>query len=132
MPTISGAHHLALTVTDVERSAAWYRDLLDLVEVLSGSDDSVSFRVLAHPGSGWVMGVRQYAAGSGDGFDELRTGLDHLAFGVATRSELDAWENELQRRGITYTPAAETPIGTVVVFRDPDNIQLEFWLPRPS
>jgi len=23
----------------------------------------------------------------------------------------------------------ETPIGTLVVFREPDNIQLEFWLP---
>jgi predicted enzyme related to lactoylglutathione lyase len=30
---------------------------------------------------------------------------------------------------VTFTPAAETPIGTVVVFRDPDNIQLELWLP---
>ena len=65
----------------------------------------------------------------GDGFDEFRTGLDHLALGVASRAELTAWEDELERRGITYTPAAETPIGTVVVFRDPDNIQLEFWLP---
>ena len=35
----------------------------------------------------------------------------------------------LERRGISFTPAVETPIGTVVVFRDPDNIQLEFWLP---
>lgn len=28
-----------------------------------------------------------------------------------------------------FTPIAETPIGSVIVFRDPDNIQLEFWLP---
>ena len=40
-----------------------------------------------------------------------------------------SWEAELARRGITFTPAAETPIGTVVVFRDPDEVQLEFWLP---
>jgi hypothetical protein len=36
---------------------------------------------------------------------------------------------ELSSRDIPFTPAAETPIGTVVVFRDPDNIQLEMWLP---
>jgi glyoxylase I family protein len=129
MPTITGAHHLALTVTDVERSAAWYRDLLGLVRVLDGSDDTVTYQVLAHPDSGWVMGVRQYSAGRSDTFDEYRTGLDHLAFGVSSREELDGWQEELDRRGISFTPAVETPIGTVVVFRDPDNIQLEFWLP---
>lgn len=129
MPNITGAHHLALTVTDVERSAAWFRDLLGLVSVFEGSDDAVAFQVLAHPDSGWVMGVRQYIAGSGDRFDEFRTGLDHLAFGVSSREELDDWHQELDQRGISLTPAAETPIGTVVVFRDPDNIQLEFWLP---
>jgi len=59
----------------------------------------------------------------------VRTGLDHLAFGVATRAELEEWEKQLSSRGITFTPIAETPIGSVIVFRDPDNIQLEFWLP---
>ena len=39
------------------------------------------------------------------------------------------WQKELSSRGITFTPIAETPIGWVIVFRDPDNIQLEFWLP---
>jgi len=129
MPTITGAHHMALTVSDVERSAAWYADLLDMTVVLAGGDDSVSFKVLAHPGSGWLMGVREYRDGSGDRFDEFRTGLDHLAFAVPDRPELDAWEAELARRSIAYTPVKETPIGSVLVFRDPDGIQLEFWLP---
>ena len=132
MPTITGAHHLALTVTDAERSAAWYTDVLGLVQILAGDDDEVSFRVLAHPGCGWVMGVRAYRDGSGDAFDELRTGLDHLAFGVSSRDELSAWEAELTARDIAFTPATETPIGTVGVFRDPDNIQLEMWLPLGS
>ena len=30
MPTIEGAHHVALTVRDAERSAAWYTDLLGM------------------------------------------------------------------------------------------------------
>ena len=114
MPTITGAHHAALTVTDADASAAWYMDLLGMVQV---------------PGCGWIMGVRSYRDGSNDRFDELRTGLDHLAFGVSSLDELHAWEAELSSRDIPFTPAAETPIGTVVVFRDPDNIQLEMWLP---
>jgi glyoxylase I family protein len=73
--------------------------------------------------------VRQYPTRRADVFDEFRTGLDHFAFGVATRAELENWQRELSSRGITFTPIAETPIGSVIVFRDPDNIQLEFWLP---
>ena len=128
MPSITGCHHLALTVSDADRSAEWYSSLLNMKVVLSGDGD-VRFRLMAHPESGWMLGVRQYKDRTADSFDEFRTGLDHLAFHVASAAELQEWEKELSVRGITYTPAAETPIGSVVVFRDPDNIQLEFWLP---
>jgi len=130
MSTITGIHHAALTVTDAERSAAWYSDLLGMAVVLSGEDDAVRFRVLADPSSGVVIGLREYRDGAGDRCDEFRTGLDHLAFGVGSEDDLRAWEAELAGRDIAYTPATETPIGTVVVFRDPDNVQLEFWLPK--
>ena len=129
MPSITGAHHAALTVSDADASASWYCDLLGMQVVLSGDDETVQFRVMAHPESGWFLGVRQYAGHSADRFDEFHTGLDHLAFGVSTRAELEAWERELAQRGVPYSPIAETPIGSVIVFRDPDNIQLEFWLP---
>ena len=129
MATITGGHHIAFTVRDADKRAAWYADLLGMQVVFQGEDDTVRFRVLAHPGSGWIVGVRQYLGREEGQFDEFRTGLDHFAFTVASRDELTAWEGELAQRGITFTPSAETPIGTVVVFRDPDNIQLEFWLP---
>ncbi|MBV9092413.1 MAG: VOC family protein [Streptosporangiaceae bacterium] len=129
MPSITGGHHVALTVTDADRSAEWYGSLLNMQVALSGDSEEVKFRVLADPKSGWVLGVRQYPARPGPTFDEFRTGLDHLAFGVDSRAELEAWEKELSARGITFTPIAETPIGSLIVFRDPDNIQLEFFLP---
>ena len=129
MPSITGGHHIALTVSDVNRSAEWYSSLLNMQVALSGDSDEVSFRLLVDPKSGWGLGVRQYPAHHSDRFDEFRTGLDHFAFGVATRAELEDWEKELSARGITFTPIAETPIGSVIVFRDPDGIQLEFWLP---
>ena len=129
MAATTGGHHIAFTVTDVQRSAAWYSDLLGMQQVMEHKDDEVSAIVLADPASGWVVGLRQYLDKPHDGFDEFHTGLDHFAFGVSSRAELDAWVPELERRGITFTPPADTPIGTVIVFRDPDNIQLEFWLP---
>jgi glyoxylase I family protein len=130
MPAIVGAHHTALTVSDVERSAAWYADLLGLVVVRQGDDDVVSYRILAHPATHCVIGLRQYHGRPDGPFDEFRTGLDHLAFGVADRAELESWEAELAQRGdIRFTPIVDTAIGAVIVLRDPDNIQLELWLP---
>jgi len=127
---LTGIHHLALTVTDVERSAAWYRELLGMVQVIGDDTDDVRYRVLAHPDSGMVIGLRQYpVAGSGDAFDEMRTGMDHVAIGVESADELAGWAARLDELGIAHSPVTETPIGTVIVFRDPDNIQLEFWLP---
>ena len=128
MPDITGAHHAALTVTDLDRSLAWYTDLLGLVELFGDDSDEGRLRVLAHPDSGWILGLREYPQKPSDAFDEFRTGLDHFAFGVADRATLEAWEDELRRRDIAFTPIADTPIGSVICFRDPDNIQLEFWL----
>lgn len=129
MASITGGHHVAFTVSDVDRSTDWYRDLLGMQVVFEGDDETVRFKVLAHPGSGWIVGLRQYAGKPDGAFDEFRTGLDHFAFAVASKEELTSWEAELEQRGVTFTPRAETPIGSVVVFRDPDNIQLEFWFP---
>jgi len=89
----------------------------------------VRVRVLAHPESGWIIGLRQYPGYPDGAFNEFRTGLDHFAFAVSSRDELADWEERLRDAGVSFTPAVETPIGTLVVFRDPDNIQLEFWLP---
>jgi glyoxylase I family protein len=129
MSTIVGGHHIAFTVRDADYSAQWYQDVLGMKVVLQGDDEIVRYRVLAHPGSGWLLAVRQYCGREEGAFDEFRTGLDHFAFAVSSRAELEDWEGELQAAGVTFTPIAETPIGSVVVFRDPDNIQLELWFP---
>lgn len=132
MPKITGFHHVALTVTDAEASSRWYQNLLGMQEIMVAEDDVASLRILAEAKAGIMLGLRQYSSGQADRFDEFRTGLDHLAFEVASADDLAEWEQKLTDQGIAYTPAVEMPIGTVVVFRDPDNIQIEFWLPAPS
>ena len=129
MPTITGAHHVAFTVQDVDASSAWYQDLFGMRPLLQSDDENVRIRVLAHSDSGLIIGLREYADHDDGVFSEFRTGLDHIAFAVSSRDELETWQDRLAEKGIPFSPIAESPIGTMVVLHDPDNIQLELWLP---
>jgi glyoxylase I family protein len=61
--------------------------------------------------------------------NELRPGLDHLAFACADRSELESWKQRLGELGIPNGGIVEAPYGSGLSFRDPDNIPLEFFAP---
>jgi glyoxylase I family protein len=129
MPTITGAHHVAFTVRDVDASAAWYQDLFGMQVVMQADDETVRLRVLVHPECGWLIGLREYLAHPDAAFSEFRTGLDHIAFTVSSRDDLEAWQGLLGEKGITFSPIADSPLGSLIALRDPDNIQLELWLP---
>lgn len=66
-------------------------------------------------------------AGSGP-FDERRVGLDHLSFRVSNRNELERWATHLETKGVPHSGLIDTGFGPTLVFRDPDNIQLEFYV----
>jgi catechol 2,3-dioxygenase-like lactoylglutathione lyase family enzyme len=75
-------------------------------------------------------------------FAETTTGLDHAGFAVASRADLEAWQTHLEANGVTRSDTADKPLtqspiadeayGSVLVFRDPDNIQLELFAPPAS
>jgi glyoxylase I family protein len=57
-------------------------------------------------------------------------GRQHISFGVADRRDLDAWASWLDELGVEHSGVIDTdkPMPySVVVFRDPDNIQLEIF-----
>ena len=133
-PTFTGVHHFSPTVSDVEISAAWYEQVFGLMRLPMtfphhDREDTGHAVLLIHPGTGFLIGLHHHAANQGEGFDEARTGLDHMGFGVASREELDRWAEKLDRLGIEHTGVRDiggpAPFSTLV-FRDPDNIQLEF------
>ena len=75
-----------------------------------------------------TFGLHTNTANRGEPFDEARTGLDHVSFQVAGRAALEAWTAWLDELGIRHTGIVDEtePITySTVVFRDPDNIQLE-------
>jgi glyoxylase I family protein len=128
--SISAIHHLGLTVSAVEASAAWYESVLGFERVAQDrSPDGERHTIfLRHPDLSVRLGLTQHRSRPGDTFDETRVGLDHLAFAVGGEDELREWQARLARHGARHSPIAPAnsiPGGSVLVFRDPDNIQLE-------
>jgi len=46
--------------------------------------------------------------------------------------EVHVWVAHFDRVGVAHSPIAEDPFGPVLVFRDPDNIQLELVVGGPG
>jgi catechol 2,3-dioxygenase-like lactoylglutathione lyase family enzyme len=132
-PSTTGFHHFSLTVRDVEASAAWYTRVFGLRRFPATfphwSDEAGGHAiVLMHTTNGYIIGVHHHQTNGGETFQEARTGLDHLALGVSAREDLDTWARWLDELGIPHSGVidATEPIAySVLVFRDPDNIQLE-------
>jgi len=127
MATISGIHHISLTVTDIERSVPWYVEVFGFEKLMEEQhpDGSGYAVVLGPPDWSLCVGLHVHATNDRARFAEARTGLDHVSFLVSGHAELQAWEAHLGALGIEHSPIADRPGYSVLVFRDPDHIQLE-------
>jgi glyoxylase I family protein len=137
-------HHLRLAVTDVDRSKAFYTEVLGfdvaideppppddehhdaLVDSLQGGV------ILSH--QGMFIGLRPVddeRARAADRFDPFRVGLDHISFSVPARADLDEAIRLLDERGVEHGPIRElVPLGiSFLAFFDPDGIALELTAP---
>jgi catechol 2,3-dioxygenase-like lactoylglutathione lyase family enzyme len=86
-----------------------------------------------------VFALHRHDANNGEAFAETRTGLDHVGLRVPSRADLEAWQDHLEALGVhqaamanrpcTRSPIDDRPFGSILVFRDPDNVQLELFAP---
>lgn len=127
MPDLTGYSHVSLTVSDVQASTKWWTDLLGIQTLFGGTEDGIEYTVNMHT-SGLILGFRSHESGPHeDRFDEKRVGLDHFALNVASRAEMDEWAAKLDELGIPHSGIKDVDYGAVITFRDPDNIQAEFF-----
>lgn len=128
MPTLPTINHLALTVTDLEASTAFYSRLWD-TQPSGAMDDGPFTRRIFTLGQGLTLGLTQHDEGSPTSFDEKLPGLDHVGFHVRDREDLVAWSRHLEGLGVSHSGLVEAPYGTALSFKDPDGIALEFFTP---
>jgi len=125
---LRGLHHITLICADLERTRAFYRDLLGLTVVREGANDD-------DPGAQHVwFGDPEGTPGTLVTFLEYpamdpgtvgRGSTHHFAFHVASREELDAWREYLAGAGVSCSEAFERGGLRSVYFRDPDGHLLE-------
>jgi len=121
-PVFAGVDHVALTVTDLDRSQRFYTDVLDFVVVM----DVGTGRICMHPQTGFVLALLTHPGGRGERFSELHVGADHLGFAARSRAELESWEARFRVYQVPHTPIRDELFGSHLNFRDPDDIALEF------
>lgn len=121
MVTFAGIDHVSFTVTDLDTSETFYREVLDFVPVM----DIGYGRICMHPHTGFILALVKDPAAHGAPFTELNTGMDHLGLRAESRAELEEWELRFDRHGVIYTPIRDMEMGHHLNFRDPDGIALE-------
>jgi catechol-2,3-dioxygenase len=122
--------HVALTVRDLSVSVPWYEELFDADPVIDEDTTPDMHHTVYLLGNGTLIGLHQHKTPAPpESFSEYRVGLDHIAFGCASRAELEKWARKLDELGVDHGDIKDAAYGSGLSFRDPDGIALEFFAP---
>jgi catechol 2,3-dioxygenase-like lactoylglutathione lyase family enzyme len=125
MPELAGIHHVKMPVTDLDRSRDWYGRVLGFKVTYEFQD-----------ADGVVRGVAGEVPGLGDSMLCLRVnsqaaqgcqGFDPVSFAVPDRADIETWAAHLDTLGIPHSPVIEASIGWLLVFNDPDGLDLHLY-----
>ncbi|MFN8027171.1 MAG: VOC family protein [Acidimicrobiia bacterium] len=117
-----GVHHVALFCADVERTVAFYQDLLEfpLTDMFENRDYRGSTHFFFDIGNGNSLAFFDFPGLDLGPYAEVLGGLQHLAISVTA----EKWEHlkaKLDAAGIEYAHIS----GSSLYFRDPDGVRLE-------
>jgi catechol 2,3-dioxygenase-like lactoylglutathione lyase family enzyme len=121
----AGLNHIIMTIKDVKKSQAFYGDLLGFA--IQNIADGFFFVT----GGVAIFFFPSNHPLPDDRFNEFRIGLDHLSFNAPSEAALQSLAEQLKSAGVETKGVETYHTGNrYVAFRDPDNIQLEYWLPK--
>jgi catechol 2,3-dioxygenase-like lactoylglutathione lyase family enzyme len=130
VPGFLDVHHISITVSDIERSLAFYRDLLGLpvtgVVTLGGENGLVIHFLDA--GNNALLELFSFtnavAVPSDFVYDDRQVGARHLAFKV---EDVDAVAAHVRAAGVEFTLEPLDAVGGVRIafFKDPDGTLVE-------
>lgn len=137
---VKSLHHVAIRVQDQEAAKRFYEEVLGLsfMPIPVPSETSSIWRgspsegrlEATQAGSTYViLAPPLEGTPADDRFSEYRIGVDHLAFGVDDRAELEKLVESLRSAGVQTEGIEVDPVlgKEYVCFRDPDNVQWEFY-----
>lgn len=124
-PRLAGVHHVKIPVTDLDRSLAWYAEVFGFRVTVEFPDADGSLGGVAGeaPGLGatlLALRVNPRAAAGCEGFDPV-------GFAVDDRTDVEAWAAHLDRLAVPHSPVIEASIGWLLVFSDPDGLELHLY-----
>jgi catechol 2,3-dioxygenase-like lactoylglutathione lyase family enzyme len=137
---VHGVHHLRLTVTDIDRSRAFYATVLgfEVVAESPGGPGDPDIRTnpdalyggVVFNANGTILGLRP-VADPADRFDSERVGLDHVSFQVPSFTDLEAAASRLAEASVEHGDIKRLPSFGIAIlsFSDPDGIHLELTAP---
>ena len=124
MKSPKGISHISLSVRDLDVSIEWYKRVL-LLKTMVQPFEAEHYRESILTTGSIGLCLQQHFDNGGDEATECRTGLDHLCFALDSQEEYDAWLQHFDEKGVKYWEQKPGNFGSMVVFRDPDNVQLE-------
>lgn len=128
---VVGASHVSFSVSDLERSLGWYQRVFGAEVIMHEPGDERAAAVLTLPGTSLMIGLCQFRDRPDAPFDPMQTGLDHFAYAVGEREDLDGWAEHLDQHTIEHSGPIDVPPGAMLNFKDPDGIALALMWRRP-
>lgn len=124
-PELAGIHHVKIPVTDLRRSLEWYGRVFGYRTTLVFPEADGVIR----GAGGEIPGLGQVSIAFRENPEAARgcRNFDPVSFGVADRADIEAWMAHLDSLGINHSPLIEASVGWLLVFDDPDGLQLHLY-----
>lgn len=123
--SFEGVHHIALNCSDVVKVARFFKDILEVPipeeNMVEGAP--VYFQI----GTYTRIGLHPHGGAEGKGGVGQ---VDHLAFSVTSRAELDYLVDKLEAENICYRGPITQPTSFNLYFETPDGHHLEVRLDK--